>query len=203
MKKIISMALVVLLVMAGSVCAFAGTSPIGYNDWDSKHTYPLDTVNTKYHTAVKMLVDKKAIEGYEDGLFHPERSISRAEMAKILLIITNNTGNMALYEKNNTFSDLGGHSWAKGYINTAAALGIINGVGNGKFNPGGEVTYAEAMAMIVRLLDQVKDSDLPGTWPNNYINYVKTGNRTGTVQVSDWNAFAQRGDIALILDRNI
>ena len=57
--------------------------------------------------------------------------------------------------------------------------------------------------MIVRLLDRVKDSDLPGTWPNNYINYVKTGNRTGTVQVSDWNAFAQRGDIALILDRNI
>lgn len=203
MKKIISMVLTVLLVAAGSICAFADPGPIGYNAWDSKPAYPPDTVSTKYHKAVKMLVDKKAIEGYEDGLFHPERSISRAEMAKILLIITNNTGNMALYEQNNTFNDLGGHTWAKGYINTAAALGIINGIGNGKFNPGGEVTYAEAMAMIVRLLDQVRDSDLPGTWPNNYINYVKTGNRTGNIEIGDWNASATRGDIALILDRNI
>lgn len=203
MKKIISVALVLMLAMLSSVCVFADTGTPDYSQWNSKSAYPSDVVNTKYFTAVKTLVDKGVISGYEDGLFHAERSISRAEMAKMLIIITNNQGSIATYKNNKTFSDLAGYSWAQDYINAAAGLGFIKGVGNGKFNPGGDVTYAEAMTMIVRLLDHVTDSDVPGTWPNNYINYVNTYGRAKNITVTDWNAKANRGDIALVLYRNV
>ena len=203
MKKTISIALVLMLALLSSVWAFADTGTPDYSQWNSQAAYPSDIVNTKYFTAVKELVNKGVISGYDDGLFHPERSVTRAEMAKMLIIITNNTGNMAMYKNNNTFNDLSGYSWAQDYINTAAGLGFIKGDGNGKFNPGGAVTYAEAMTMIVRLLDQVNDSDLPGTWPNNYINYVNTYGRASNITVTDWNAAATRGDIALVLYRNV
>ena len=201
MKKIISVILILTLIATGTAFAFAATPD--YSAWDSKPAYPTDVVNTKYFTAVKHLMDKKVLTGYEDGLFHPEKNVSRAEMAKMLILATNNSSNMSLYGERETFSDLSGYTWAKSYINTAAALEMIKGVGDGKFNPSGDVTYAEALTMIIRIRDEIRDSDVPGTWPNNYIEYATRYNMAANVTITDWNAPASRGDIAMILYRNL
>ncbi|MDA8145626.1 MAG: S-layer homology domain-containing protein [Thermaerobacter sp.] len=42
-----------------------------------------------------------------------------------------------------TFTDLGGWAWAQNAIDTLAKEGIIHGVGNGQYDPGGNVTRAQ------------------------------------------------------------
>lgn len=48
------------------------------------------------------------------------------------------------------FSDVPTSHWAYSAIQTCAANGIVNGVGNGKFNPSGQVTDAQFIAMLTR-----------------------------------------------------
>ena len=48
------------------------------------------------------------------------------------------------------FTDVPETHWAYEYIRNAVDYGLINGVGNGRFDPEGEVTGAEYLTMIVR-----------------------------------------------------
>ena len=49
-----------------------------------------------------------------------------------------------------TFTDVPEASWAYPYIEQAAADGIVSGVGGGRFNPTGTVSYSEFGTMIAR-----------------------------------------------------
>ena len=198
MKKFVSIILIIAMVAASSMVAFAD---IDYSQWNSQGAYPSDVLNTKLFTPVKFLVDKKVVSGYEDGLFHPERTITRAEFTKMVLVATNNDNGMGTYTTNK-FTDVSDKHWAKQYINTAAGLKLINGRGDGIFDPEGTVSYAEVIAIFVRTKG-VNDAQLAGTWPNNYANYATRYNMLGTVKVTDWNAPATRGDVAWILYRNL
>jgi hypothetical protein len=51
-----------------------------------------------------------------------------------------------------TFSDINNVTWAKEAIETMATLGIISGVGNGKYDPNGNVTRAQFAKLVVRTL---------------------------------------------------
>lgn len=63
------------------------------------------------------------------------------------------------YIKSNNvvFNDLTKHQWAKAYIESMAAKGIINGKSKGLYNPGDNVTRAEFAALLVKLL-RIRDS---------------------------------------------
>ena len=68
------------------------------------------------------------------------------------------------------FSDIS-DSWAREYINRAAALGLVNGLPDGTFRPNAEITRAEVMEIINNVLFRTPDKDhfLPDmvTWPDN------------------------------------
>ena len=107
-RKAISILLVLALIFASSAAVFAD---IDYSEWDSQSAYPSDVVNTQLFAPVKFLIDKKIIEGYEDGLFHADRSITRAEYTKMILTATNNHNNLDQYGASG-FTDVSGH-WAE------------------------------------------------------------------------------------------
>ena len=200
-KKVVSILLTLIMVIASSAIAFAD---IDYSQWNSQSSYPSDVVNTTLFSPVKFLMDKKIVQGYEDGLFHAEKNITRAEYAKMMVVATNNTNNVTLYENKDIFTDLSGASWAKGYINTAYSVNLIQGMGDSKFAPGENVTYAQAIAILIRSKG-ITDSQMSayGQWPDNYIQYANMYNMVGSVTIKDWNAAATRGDIAMILYRNL
>lgn len=52
-----------------------------------------------------------------------------------------------------SYSDLSGYDWAKEHIAALSAEGIINGKGNGEFDPAGKVLREEAVKMIVEAFD--------------------------------------------------
>ena len=61
--------------------------------------------------------------------------------------------------RSNVFSDIGSVEWAKTAILALYEQGIINGVGNGKFEPNTYVTREQFTTMIVKAFDLSKNSD--------------------------------------------
>ncbi|MCR8632153.1 S-layer homology domain-containing protein [Paenibacillus radicis (ex Xue et al. 2023)] len=89
------------------------------------------------------------VNGYEDGTFKPNAPITRGEFAAIVAKTFNiGTGEL----KTAQFSDING-SWAKEAILALASNGIINGYEDGTFYPESNITRAEMIAIIARIIN--------------------------------------------------
>ena len=95
--------------------------------------------------AIEALVEKQVINGMGDGTFAPNKTMTRAEFCTITVKA------LALAPRaNNAFTDVASTAWYAGYVGTASDKGIVNGVGNHKFNPEGTITRQEAATMVAR-----------------------------------------------------
>lgn len=200
MRKIGIALLTLVLCMSSFSIALAD---INYNQWNSQSAYPQDVVNTKYFTAVKALTDKKIITGDTTGLYSPDKNITRAEFSVMMAKATNNINDLTAMGNKSFFNDLTGYTWAKPYINALSSAGMIKGVGNSNFAPGNNVSYVEVIAIILRSRGAATEIDSYGTWPNNYIYFAQLYNMAGTVTITDWKAPATKGDVALLMYRNM
>lgn len=108
-----------------------------------------------YNRAISTLANAGIIKGDPAGTYRTGDAITRAEMAAIIARFGD------FKEGGKTFNDISGH-WAQKYIELAASNGWINGNPDGTFKPNNNITRAETVAMINRVLDrQTKDvSDL-------------------------------------------
>ena len=66
--------------------------------------------------SIEALADRKAINGYPDGNFHPERTVSREEFAKIMVMAA---GLTPIPAAASTYADVPLTYWASPYIETA------------------------------------------------------------------------------------
>ncbi|MDR3242842.1 MAG: S-layer homology domain-containing protein [Clostridiales Family XIII bacterium] len=191
MKRMCTLLLATLVLTGGSVSAAFAAG-----------VYPQDIINTTYFVAVSTLMDIRAITGDDDGLFHPEKPITRAECSALLARSTNNK-EIVIEEaaKKEYFSDLDDYGWVKGYINRCYENGWIKGSGEGRFDPGDDATYAEVITMLIRV--KRRGGELEGSWPRNYIEYATMYNMPGDVTIKDWNAPAAKGDVAKLVYRII
>jgi hypothetical protein len=145
------------------------------------------------------------IDGYQDGTFGPEKNITRAEFAKIACVtaglksVASGMGATA-----SPFSDVATDHWANGWINVAAAQGFVKGDPAGTFRPEDQITQAEAVTVLLRLLGY--NDNLAGEWPSDYIaKAANLGVLDDVTFVS--NQAATRGVVAIltsaILDENV
>ena len=104
-----------------------------------------DVKNHVNKAAIEELASRGIINGMGKGTFMPNKTMTRAEFAAI---VTRALGLAAKDTK--AFTDVPSSKWYAGYIGTANSSGIVNGVGNGKFNPEGTITRQEAAAMVAR-----------------------------------------------------
>lgn len=155
-KKIAAFVLATALVLPLSVPAFAAT--------------PSDVVGKPVQSAVEELTALGIISGYEDGTFKPENTITRAELAKVIVIGSGNEGAAKLMESvKPTFKDVKANVWYTGYINAAATKGFILGdAGTKNFRPSDAVKFEEVVAVLVRSLGY-QEKKLSGVWPYNYL----------------------------------
>jgi hypothetical protein len=109
-------------------------------------------INERPETAFKRSIVYTAlhygiVEGYEDGNFHPDAPVNRAEALKILSLA-------ALLEPlppgNGTpvFTDVAPTDWFMPYTEAATSREIVRGYGDGTFRPGDPITRAEAAKII-------------------------------------------------------
>ena len=119
-----------------------------------------------YNTAVSTLNSMGIITGYPDGTFRPNAAITRAEFAAIAARFDNDGDKTAA-----KFSDIANH-WAKDEISIAYNNGWINGYPDGTFGPQRDITRAETMTLVNRVLNrqpETEDDLLPNmtVWTDN------------------------------------
>ena len=119
-----------------------------------------------YNTAVSTLSSMGIITGYPDGTFRPNAAITRAEFAAIAARFDNDGDKTAA-----KFSDIATH-WARDEISIAYNNGWINGYPNGTFGPQRDITRAETMTLVNRVLNrqpETEDDLLPNmtVWTDN------------------------------------
>ena len=99
--------------------------------------------------AVDTLVSLGIVEGFEDGSFQPNATVTRAQMAKMIYVLRTGKSDASAYNDDKTsFTDIGSH-WARGYIKYCQSLGIIAGKSNTIFAPNATVTAQEAAKMLL------------------------------------------------------
>ena len=103
--------------------------------------------------AISTIANYGIITGYQDGTFKPQKSITRAEFVTM-------AARFAEIDENATaeFTDIAGH-WAEKNIKTAVALGWIDGYEDGTFKPDKNITRAEAITIVNKILDRKVDQD--------------------------------------------
>lgn len=90
--------------------------------------------------------EKQLMIGYPDGLFHPERSFSRAMLTQVLWRMAGKPAASAAAP----FADVAAGSWCADAVAWAAETGIVEGVGGGRFDPDGDVTREQMVLMLYR-----------------------------------------------------
>lgn len=116
--------------------------------WMTTNTYSDVNRGDWFNNAVSTLSNAGIISGYPDGTFRPNAPITRAEMSKIIALFAK------LNKSEDRFNDIAGH-WAEAYIKLAAGNGWIAGYPDGSFKPQQNITRAETMTMINRVLERV------------------------------------------------
>ena len=130
----------VLALVLAFACAFTMFAGAAFTD-QADIKVDSDVVDT--------LVSLGVIEGFEDGSFQPNGTVTRAQMAKMIYVLRTGNSDASAYNDDKTsFTDIGTH-WARGYIKYCQSLNIIAGKSTTKFDPNGNVTAQEAAKMLL------------------------------------------------------
>ncbi|WP_213513683.1 S-layer homology domain-containing protein [Paenibacillus montaniterrae] len=123
------------LPQAQSSSSFADQASIP--DWASEH--------------IKRAAAAKLISGYSDGTFRASSNISRAELAVVIAraagLQLNEADALSFADKQLI------PQWAQQEVAAAVKAGLISGTSDNKFEPAASATRAEALTLIMRLLD--------------------------------------------------
>lgn len=197
MKKKIS--LLAVLVMLISLLVPVSVSA-EYKDVKPENQYYEAITTLSKLTVIPVEVDGKiemqgVINGYEDGTFVPQGLITRAEFTKMLVFAL---GLQNIAVEPTEFTDVS-DCWAKCYIKTAYDRGIINGMGDGIFAPNNNVTYEQALKMVVCLLGYESYAEANGGYPDGYTNQASVLGLTKNISGVKFKEEATRGVIAQLV----
>lgn len=119
-----------------------------------------------YEKAVEVLTALEIVEGRDDGEYHPEENLTRAEMATIIVRVMQ----MSDWEEEGIiFEDVDEDHWAFYPITTAYRAGIVQGVSGTHFSPDTEVTGEQAVKMVVAFLGYTVKAEALGGYPAGYL----------------------------------
>jgi hypothetical protein len=177
-KKSMFFALATVLII--STCAFA-PSAFAAN--------PTDTSGHWAEGQVLAGINYGYINGYPDGTFKPENTISRAEFVKIVNSARNYTA-----MTNIPFRDVPVNEWYFQEVQKAYQAGYITGDNEGNFNPSAQITRQEVAVILNRIM--------PGGDPAYALNGVNDANRIDEWALASVRAVYSRGYITGDADGN-
>jgi hypothetical protein len=107
--------------------------------------------------SVERMAARMIADGAAPDQFQPDKAITRAELAAFLIralgLSTTDAGRAG------EFNDVSGTDWFAGAVQSAAAMKLVQGYGDGSFRPGEAVTRQELAVMVQRA------AELAGTAP--------------------------------------
>ncbi|MBQ8605282.1 MAG: S-layer homology domain-containing protein [Clostridia bacterium] len=116
-----------------------------------------------YYTYVNQAGAYGIVNGVGDGKFEPSRNIKRSELATLIVEATKH---IVTYKTNSSisFTDVPKNAWYHDYVNKCANMGLMKGVGGGRFDPDATATRQEiavVAANFVKLIGSYNGKALP------------------------------------------
>ncbi len=166
-----------------TVAAVLFATTLTANSFAAEQMYKDIPSNADYGQAVQALTDLNIIAGYEDDTFGPDKLITRAEAAKLMVSAINMNKAADGLKGETVFKDIDAESeWANGYINVGFQKGYINGISKDEFAPKENVTYAQMVKMLVTAMGYGDYAYAIGEYPNGYLKVAEfTGFLDGAV----------------------
>ena len=91
--------------------------------------------------------------GYGDGLTHEDDPLTRAQMATVIYRLLDNDSIVLYGNSPLSFSDVAADAWYTPYVRVIQAAGIVNGVGDGKYDPEGLLTWGQTLTILSRFVE--------------------------------------------------
>ena len=115
------------------------------------------------------------IIGRDDGLVHPEATITRAEVATIFFRLLTDEARAEYLTETSPFHDVAPDAWYATAVATMEAMGIVEGRAPAVFDPDAPITRGEFAAIAARFDSAPYDgadrfTDIGGHWAAEYIN---------------------------------
>ena len=184
LKKIL--ALVLALVMSMSLVTIANASDF------------TDADDITYEEATDVMSAIGVIEGFEDGSFDPDGTLTREQAAKLVtfMLLGNNANNLGV--EGSTFDDVAATRWSASAIEYCASLGLIDGAGDGNFYPAGQLTAnAFAKILLTALGYSSEKEGMTGTsWSVNVAALAMEVGLDNGIENLSWNAVLTREEAA-------
>ena len=154
MKKLL--ALVLALVMSMSLVTISNAA---FKDADK----------IDYKEAVDVMNAVGVFIGDEKGNFNAKENLTREQAAKIIAYLELGSKAADALPGGATFTDVASTRWSAGFVGYCAQAGVVNGVGNSKFDPAGQLTALQfGKMLLVELGYDAKAAGMVGTdWAIN------------------------------------
>lgn len=113
---------------------------------------PIEFIDVESHWAkesINNMGSRMVVSGAGDGMFEPERAITRAEFTTSLV----RSLGLDIGLSNSRFEDVESTDWYSDYIETAYEYGLILGINETEFRPMDSITREQVMIMISRALE--------------------------------------------------
>ena len=154
MKKLL--ALVLALVMSMSLVTISNAA---FKDADK----------IDYKEAVDVMNAVGVFIGDEKGNFNAKDNLTREQAAKIIAYLELGSKAADALVGSGTFADVAASRWSAGFVGYCAQAGVVAGVGDGKFDPAGQLTALQfGKMLLVELGYDAKAAGMTGTdWAIN------------------------------------
>ncbi len=156
-----------------------------------------DVRDTKYERQAQVLGGLGIMVGDAGtGAFRPDDPIKRSEATKIGIALMGLFASAQSPQKS-VFPDVADDYWAKGFINTANAHGLVIGDDTGYFRPEDEIKFSEVATILIRALGYEVQAKSKGGYPAGYISVASSiGLSKGVASSAD--SLLSRGDVAIM-----
>lgn len=162
---------------------------------------------------IEALAERRILNGYPNGTFRPDNSVTRAEFAAIVAAVFN----VAAKRPYIPFSDVPANHWAAGAIKKAYETGFLTGYPNKTFGLNNKIARGDVLVAIVNgleiaakikpdLLDKLPQiyqdtANIPGYGRNQIAIATSAGlvSSFPNIKLLNYNVSATRGDVAAIV----
>ncbi len=153
--------------------------------------------NEKREDVAFVLSHLKIMEGFPDGSFGYDSTLTRAQFSKICVMSSASRSSVSQVSKTSPFSDVPYTLWSASYIRAAQASGFVKGYSDGSFRPENAVLFEEAVTVALRLLGY-KDEDIAGSYPYGQIALATSLSLTQNISKSAGSRISRQDAAYLI-----
>lgn len=182
-KSLLAALLAFVLALSSSVFA-----------WAAPEAVPEDIAGYKYQTDIELLLAMGIVNGFEDGTFRPDATILRSEFTALVtrVLALDHMGGPV------SFTDVPADHWAIDNIYIASQTGLVNGYPDGTFRPDANISFDEAVKIVVSGLGYEQYAMAAGGYPMGFLNIARTNDITDGLTFKG-NSPITRGEVARLL----